>query len=75
VSLKPDLIIAISTANARPAKLATLPADQVLRAPALPPAAPPKPAEKKTGSGFVMSKQGYLLTNAHVVEDCQRGSR
>ncbi len=56
--------------------LAPPPALPVLQQPAAapqPPAitAPVQPARTGNGTGFVVSKEGHLLTNAHVVEGCE----
>jgi S1-C subfamily serine protease len=41
------------------------------QAAATPGAAPPASAPVSTGTGFFITRQGHLLTNAHVVENCK----
>lgn len=52
---------------APPAPVANVPGQPVA---AVPPAEPAAPRKIGTGTAFIVSAQGHLLTNAHVVDGC-----
>ena len=52
-------------------RVADLRLEQSLKAPSLKEPKPPARETKKFGTGFVVSKQGHMLTNDHVVAGCK----